>query len=760
MSVSGMVTAAGNSLASVSMNTNLDNVGYTRGIGGNEFFIDAWSIQLALHGGGLSELSKVFFKFIMEMMWTAYQACVWVVAWFADFAMGMGWLSVIRAPFDTIQGVLQEILNDFNLYATMLLISALICVIWMARGQWGKGILELFIALIIANYAIASLGGNGTEESTPVQGYSPLNIMLGQNNQPDDACMVDPQIEKCGLLTLSRDFGTSTVGKLDAGMEGEDGFNPTSPGESIIKTFLFYPVQLVNFGEVLTEECQDAYALFLWAKSQNTDEPGLDQEQDDPRPWGEDDGGKLNDVIGEHVSNDDAAAAGDHVYYDEDGYSIPGACMTGDEDAYEDQANIEGILTQFFVGPSVGLLGLVVIIIAGAVILAGVNAVLQCFKLLFTLLMAILPRGARRSLWVTVGSALTSLLILIFAIIFLGTFLVIIQQIFEAQSGNSFGARMGTFLMVDVLLVIGVIIFWRGRKAVAESKDKMANALSSMGSGGGGAGSFGGGGGAGGGGGMAGAAGKAHLAADIGRDLTGGKHMHDMVGKRRRAGATPGGIAGPGGAPGRSTGGAMVKAGAKKGVGKLATTVAAGAATGGSSLLVQGGAMAAKSGAVKAGAKAVGGVAKGAGRGARWVGNRAMKGAYSQFGNEHRANKLNTLNRRREQERMKRAQGRRMRWHDVDSRMVDGAAAATNGRFGTAKWQKTRQQTRQEKLRKYAEDSQAKRREQWSDYRKEKNQMKNKPEQMKKNNRWHQSNRATRHYQNARSRRRRRNRWP
>ncbi len=696
-----MVTAAGNSLASVSMNTNLDNVGYTRGIGGNEFFIDAWSIQLALHGGGLSELGKVFFKFIMEMMWTAYQACVWVVAWFADFAMGMGWLDVIRAPFDTIQGVLQEILNDLNLYTSMLLISALICVIWMARGQWGKGILELFLALVIANYAIASLGGNGADQSTPVQGYSPLNIMLGQDNWPDDACMADPQLEKCGLLTLSRDFGTSTVGKLDAGMENEDGFNPTSPGESIIKTFLFYPVQLVNFGQVLSEECQDAYALFLWAKSQDTDQPGLPQEEEDPRPWGEDDGGKLNEVIGEHVSNDDAAAAGDHVYYDEDGYSIPGACMTGNEDEYEDQANIEGILTQFFVGPSVGLLGLVVIIIAGAVILAGVNAVLQCFKLLFTLLMAILPRGARRSLWVTVGSALTALLILIFAIIFLGTFLVIIQQIFEAESGNSFGARMGTFLMVDVLLVIGVIIFWRGRKAVAESKDKMANALSSMGGGSGGAGSFGGGGSAGGGGGgLAGAAGKAHLAADIGRDLSGGKHMHDLVGKRRRrAGATPGGIAGPGGASGRSTGGAMIKAGAKKGVGKLATTVAAGAATGGSSLLVQGGAMAAKSGAVKAGAKAAGGVAKGTGRGARWVGNRVAYGVHAKRNDWDRANRVQGLNRRRDLARQKRAHARRMNLYDHKTRAVDFAARVGNGRAGTAKALQDRQSARPAKQR-------------------------------------------------------------
>lgn len=704
MSISGLVHAAGYRTSAVLTSTDFDSVKYTRSIpGGGDVRISISDIQLALPGGGLTELDSVFFRFIMEMMWSIYTACVWIVSWFANFAMGLGWLNAIRAPFDAIQDVLQEILRNYNLYATMLVITAFICVIWMARGRWAQGIAELFLALIITNYAIASIGATDTD-TTPLAAYSPLDVMLGG----DDGG---------GLIYESRDFGTDIVGQLDSRVESENEadesqpeFDPMTPGESIVTSFIWYPVQLVNFGEILVprndngepvakdhpryHDCQDAYALVLAYVSRYGDgENGRGEElaqeirERVPGPYGE----RAAEAVGE-----------DARYLDE-GWKVPGACVYGDEDKFENQANLQGVLTQWFLGPTVGFLGLVVLVIAGAVVLAGVNAIVQCFKVLLALLVAILPMGARRSLWVTIGSAATALLTLVFAIIFLGTFMVIIQYIFGDQAGNSFGERIGTFMLVDVLLVIGLIIFWRGRKAVSQSNEKMAEAMSKMTPGGGGGGGFGK---AANSGGLMAGMGRFHTAMDVQRDFTGGRHLHSMMRRRREGGFSgPGSVVMSAGSRGRSggaataakaTGGAMVRAGAIKGAKKLAGTAALGFVTGGSSLVAQGGAAVAKSGALKAAGK---GLAAAGGRSARWVGNRGAWAIHSARNNWDRANRAQAVNRQRKLAHAKRWNNAKLRWHDANSAVVDVAARATNGRFGTALKAEQRSAAREDKVK-------------------------------------------------------------
>ncbi|PSL01369.1 hypothetical protein CLV30_11499 [Haloactinopolyspora alba] len=702
MSLSALATGAGH-LAGVATDANFDNLVYSHDpADGSPLNVPASAIKLALNGGGLTELGTVFFKFIMEMLWAAYQACMRMIAWFANFAMEMTWLETIRGPFEAIEDVLQDILRSYNLYATMLVITAFICIIWMARGRWGQGILELFVALVIANYAIASVGSTETD-TTPVVTTSPIELMIGGGGHD-------------GLVYESRDFGTSVVGQLDNEIEshGEDeGYVAMSPGQSIVKSFLWYPVQLVNFGEVLSHECQTAYALVLRALGNGK---------------GEGDGDELASVLRDRVPGDKgeraADAVGDDVKYDSEAWAVPGACEHEDEEYYKDQANIDGVITQWFLGPSVGLLALVILVMAGAVVLAGINAVVQCFKLLLALLVAILPRGGRRSLWVTIGSAATSLLIVVFTIIFLGTFLAVVQQILNVGENTPVGEVIGTFLLVDILLVVGLIIFWRGRKSVAQSNEKMADAMGkATASGGGGGGGFAKGANGSG-------LGRFHTAMDVQRDLTGGRHMHDVMGRRRGgyfrgpgsmtmsgnggggfgsgAGAA-GGDGGPGGRPGGGTGsrtgraaGAVMRSGAARGARKVVAGAALGAATGGSSLLVQapaaavrGGAVLSKSRAFRSGAKMV---SANAGRGARWAGNRGSYAFHRARNDWDRASRAQQTNRRRGLAAQRRRDAASMSRYDMGTRGADVAARATNGRFGTALWAQNRRASRSAKV--------------------------------------------------------------
>lgn len=596
-------------------------------IGGDAVNLGPTAIDLGLPGISLDNLDAIFFYPVMKIIWAIYMFGIVIIAWFADFALGLTWVEWVRTPFETISEMLTTIVSSMNLYAIFLLVTAFVCAIWIARGKWAQGVMELLIAVAIANYAVASIGGAtiDNELDTQLSDYSPITLMLG--SAPDDE---GNQTTK-GFLYGARNFGTCMVGQLRAGIDAEDGSNVemncggnvneasgVTPGGKILETFLWYPVQLVNFGGVLTDECQDVLALVMKSyEMQEAEQFGGDDEPDDAEDWVE---GRLDaDGISDFENKDASIDALDEdMEYSDEGWIVPGACMSDDEDKYEDAGSFSGLVTQFFLGPSVLLLGIAILVMAFAVLMAGFSAMWQCLKFLFSVLGAILPRGARRPLWMTLASAASSLLVLIFTIVFLGTFLIFIDGLFE-NSGDGWADRIGTVLLIDVMLVVGVFIFWKGRKSVEQTKDKMAEALGRLAPGGGGGG---GGGSAFGGGALGGAAGSLAMSALAGKAFGGGNTMAGIRARELDHKEHLGRLAGLGQPGGPANDFPQVMGGGGKGdrlrakyerrkahpgraramrIGKgLLGKAALGLATGGSSLLVQGGAAALKSKALKA----------------------------------------------------------------------------------------------------------------------------------------------------------------
>src|SRR5664280_1015586 len=74
-----------------------------------------------------------------------------------------------------------------------------------------------------------------------------------------------------------------------------------------------------------------------------------------------------------------------------------------------------------------------------------------------------------------VADLVMSLVTLVFAIVFLTGYLLLIQAVFRA--GQPGDGVMATFFFVDILLVAGTVLFWRGRKSLRRGADRLAQVL-------------------------------------------------------------------------------------------------------------------------------------------------------------------------------------------------------------------------------------------------------------------------------------------
>jgi len=115
------------------------------------------------------------------------------------------------------------------------------------------------------------------------------------------------------------------------------------------------------------------------------------------------------------------------------------------------------------------------LLLAGSVIAAAVWAMFQALKAVVTLVTGLLPGGGRGSLMLTAAEVVIALVIIVFTSVFLSVFLLVIQAMFTASSGEPI-AR--TFVIVDVLIVIGLVVYSRQRKQLKATSARMAQWMS------------------------------------------------------------------------------------------------------------------------------------------------------------------------------------------------------------------------------------------------------------------------------------------
>lgn len=565
---------------------------------GNDCKVSAFHVQLGL-AGGITDPFHLIFKVLMTITWAIYQFQVIALAWVTDFVLGMTWLDWFSDFASTAQDWVAGLLHNLNAYVTILMITALVCVIWMARGMWGKGIVQLLISIIVANYALAAISYDSQHPENNLIPFSPVTWLVGGNEQ--------------GLLYDARDTANSLVDSLTADLNEvpETPEQPDSPGQGILETFLYQPAMLINFGRTLSGQCEQAYVIALSHAGNGTSKDDLkdalgDRAGQGTAAEGVDTGSELTDPGTWWGGTGD-----EPVNYDPEVWKVVGKCETDDVDAFAKMARPDSWMAQLAIQPAVTILAILIMIVACVVFIAGISALVQCVKLLVTLMLAILPGGARSALWRNIGQLFATVLMLMFAIVFLGVFLNALTYLMATgdagDGGSAMWSQIGKFLLVDLLLIAGIVLFWRGRGAVNSTKDRMAAAMSSR---------FGAGAGAGGGGGGGGFGGNSLVPSG------GGGAISRMAGNFNRASDVARNMGATGSQGGRLQG-------VLRRTTRLAGHVGMAWATGGGSVVAKGGAMAAKSTVVRGATRAAGGFAK---QGAAALGQSSMNAAGAAVG--------------------------------------------------------------------------------------------------------------------------------
>ncbi len=364
--------------------------------------ISVWKYELSLDGGSIvTSPGKLLWSSLTGLIWEAYRACVAISIWLIDWVLSFDWLDTISSPMMSLGQNLTVIVDKFGLVPTLLTITAIASVLWMARGRWVLGIFELFLSLVIASLAVGALS-------------NPIGLVAG----PD------------GMLIQARDFGLAVSSGLvndgDTSGSAEDMRKDVSA--TLADTFIRQPTQMINFGRVVDgTDCEKD-----WAEAVKDG------------PYGEDD--DLRVAMGEC---DDAMKT------------------------VADNPNSAMVISAGVLFPAAFIVLVFAAILAGTVLVAGMQALYRGLKLIVDLVLGLLPGSARGSLWMSVADLVMALVTVVFSVVFLTAYLLLIQAVFV--DGET--ARMQTFFFVDILLVVGIIVYWRGRAKIKVAADRLAQAL-------------------------------------------------------------------------------------------------------------------------------------------------------------------------------------------------------------------------------------------------------------------------------------------
>ena len=206
---------------------------------------------------------------------------------------------------------------------------------------------------------------------------------------------------------------------------GEGGLSGTQT-QALVDVFVRKPHELLNFGKILDgTDCEGAYT--------NVVRGGPYGSESDIR----DAVGGCDEALGEYAEN-------------------PSVSMV-----------IDGI----FMGLGAGVLVLLVVSIGGSVLIAGMVLLWESAKGIINLLIGLLPGAARGPLFTTVGTIATRLALFFVSSIFLGLLVLLIDELL----GSDATARV--FLLVDVVLLVAVVAWWRQRRNLEAASTRLAQAL-------------------------------------------------------------------------------------------------------------------------------------------------------------------------------------------------------------------------------------------------------------------------------------------
>lgn len=370
----------------------------------DSYGVSIWKYGLDLDEGGVTAVGKAVAAAFVQMIWSAYDVLVMLSLWLLDWVLSFEWLQTLATPILLLGDAMESVVDQLGLTTALLTVTAVVAVVYMARGRWATGVYEIGMSLILSALALGLLA-NPVEQVAGADGY----------------------LEQAHRAGLELSAALANEG------EGTDKSTDQLREEQTARladAFISDPFQVVNFGYVLDEKCERLYAEAI-----------------DEREFGK------------------APEARKALQ----------VCDSQAKD-YADNPSFEMVMSALVFFPAGIAVMLLSVMISASVLVAGAWAMFQSVKLIVALVLALLPGNSRGPFWSSIAETIMALVMVVFTSAFLGAFLLVISALFAAgkESGQS---PVATFAIVDVMMFVGAVVFWKWRSNLKSAANRLANAM-------------------------------------------------------------------------------------------------------------------------------------------------------------------------------------------------------------------------------------------------------------------------------------------
>jgi hypothetical protein len=252
---------------------------------------------------------------------------------------------------------------------------------------------------------------------------------------------VDRVAGQDGLIMQARDAGV----QLAAGLANKGDTSSSSDklidqiSAQMADTFIRQPTQLLNFGRVIDGSPDGERCTQAWdAGHEKAD-------------------GNTKDTLKDNIDG----CGGDGAKQMKDFADHPGPGQVG--------SGIAMLLAGTI------LLGFAALL-AFTLILAALSAIGSAVKGIVVTVVGILPGAGRGALWKTIANVVMSMAIMVFAVVFLVGYMMVISELFK---GDTDSPLMMKFVLTDVALIAGLVLFRRAVKGLRKFSDTLARKLGS-----------------------------------------------------------------------------------------------------------------------------------------------------------------------------------------------------------------------------------------------------------------------------------------
>lgn len=364
--------------------------------------------RVNINVGLLPGVEAIVANFVVQIIWVLQYFITTAIIWLFSFLLSFEWVGWLATPFNVLAAWLQDVLSGVGWIPFALTIAALAGGAAILFGKTSAGIWELVVALVMSVLAVGAL-------SNPVATLTAAG----------------------GLLEHVQEWGGSLAAAIvvdDSQTSVDVDTMSAAISSQLVDVFIRTPHQVISYGMVLPEKCQEPYTAAM-----TTADP----------------------VTG--------ILSGSYASFN--------GCLPDFAKSVSEHPGALNIMFAVVNGGGATTLLIFAFAIAALLLASVLFFLVAAVKSMILVYLAILPIN-REPLWRSISDSIMGVINLMVMTCLLSLYLKLTTWIMTASGGIPHTFRL---LILSILLILMVFLIWRARKATLKAGRMVTGPLSRLG---------------------------------------------------------------------------------------------------------------------------------------------------------------------------------------------------------------------------------------------------------------------------------------